>query len=191
MESFNIYLTGVGGQGIGLLSEILLRAADHAGYHVKGVDTHGLAQRGGIVVSHLKFGEKINSPLIPENKADMVVGLERHEAFRGMNGYLKEGGTLVYYNTVWQPVDVRLSVAEEITGENIKHVCRKRNIKAVEVFKADLDDARKQNIAVLAAIEKHSLIPDIETDHYRQAMTDLMDGIMLEKNLNLFEDERK
>ena len=59
MKAFNIYLIGVGGQGIGLLSEILLRAADHAGYEVKGVDTHGLAQRGGIVVSHLKFGEKV------------------------------------------------------------------------------------------------------------------------------------
>ncbi|MBW2538534.1 MAG: 2-oxoacid:acceptor oxidoreductase family protein, partial [Deltaproteobacteria bacterium] len=54
MNSFNVYMTGVGGQGIGLLSEILLRAADHAGHTVKGVDTHGLAQRGGIVVSSLR-----------------------------------------------------------------------------------------------------------------------------------------
>ena len=59
MNAFNVYMTGVGGQGIGLLSEILLRAADHAGHTVKGVDTHGLAQRGGIVVSSLRFGETI------------------------------------------------------------------------------------------------------------------------------------
>ena len=53
MKKFNIYLTGVGGQGIGLISEILLRAADYAGFNVKSVDTHGLAQRGGIVVSQI------------------------------------------------------------------------------------------------------------------------------------------
>lgn len=191
MEAFNIYLIGVGGQGIGLLSEILLRSADHAGYQVKGVDTHGLAQRGGIVVSHLKFGEKVYSPLIPENEADMVVGLERHEALRGMNRYLKDGGTLVYYNTVWQPVEVRLNNVEEVTEETISRQCLDRSIKEIKVFKADLNDARMQNIVVLATIEKHKLIPGIETHHYRLAMTDLMAGAMLEKNLNLFENERE
>jgi indolepyruvate ferredoxin oxidoreductase beta subunit len=69
----NIYLAGVGGQGIGLLSEILLRAADHAGLNVIGVDTHGLAQRGGIVISLIKFDENVYSPLIGENQADLVV----------------------------------------------------------------------------------------------------------------------
>ena len=190
MKAFNIYLIGVGGQGIGLLSEILLRAADHAGYQVKGVDTHGLAQRGGIVVSHLKVGEKVYSPLIPENEADMVVGLERHEALRGMNRYLKDGGTLVYYNTVWQPVEVRLNNVEEVTEETISRQCLDRSIKEIKVFKADLNDARMQNIVVLATIEKHKLIPGIETDHYRQAMTDLMAGVMLEKNMILFDQER-
>ena len=56
----NIYLIGVGGQGIGLLSEVLIRAADHAGFGVTGVDTHGLAQRGGIVVSQIKIGDTIH-----------------------------------------------------------------------------------------------------------------------------------
>ena len=191
MKAFNIYLIGVGGQGIGLLSEILLRAADHAGYQVKGVDTHGLAQRGGIVVSHLKFGEKVYSPLIPENEADMVVGLERHEALRGMNGYLKDSGTLIYYNTVWQPVEVRLNNVEEVSEEIITRQCLARGIKEIKVFKADLDDARMQNIVVLATIHKHNLIPGIESDHYRLAMADLMEGAMLEKNLNLFDAERK
>ena len=56
MNIFNIHLCGVGGQGIGLLSEIILRAADHAGHAAKAVDTHGLAQRGGIVVSQIRLG---------------------------------------------------------------------------------------------------------------------------------------
>jgi pyruvate/2-oxoacid:ferredoxin oxidoreductase beta subunit len=64
MKAFNVYLTGVGGQGIGLIGEIILRAADHGGHPVKSVDTHGLAQRGGIVVSQIRFGENVFSPLI-------------------------------------------------------------------------------------------------------------------------------
>jgi indolepyruvate ferredoxin oxidoreductase beta subunit len=98
MKTFNIYLTGAGGQGIGLLSEILLRGADHAGLKVKGVDTHGLAQRGGIVVSNIRLGESLYSPLIAKNEADLAVALERHEALRCINTALKKSSTLIYYN---------------------------------------------------------------------------------------------
>jgi hypothetical protein len=62
-EQINIHLCGVGGQGIGLLSEAVLRAYDHAGYPLRAVDTHGLAQRGGIVRSHIRVGEGVFSPL--------------------------------------------------------------------------------------------------------------------------------
>lgn len=59
MRSFSIFLIGVGGQGIGLLSEIIARAVDYSGQKVLGVDTHGLAQRGGVVSSHIKIGKYI------------------------------------------------------------------------------------------------------------------------------------
>jgi indolepyruvate ferredoxin oxidoreductase, beta subunit len=186
MKTFNVYLIGVGGQGIGLLSEILLRAADHAGHRVMGVDTHGLAQRGGVVVSHLRIGDKVYTPMIPEGEADLVVGLERHEAARGLTGYLKDGGTLVYYNTVWQPLDVRLNVSEEISEETVSRECRNRNIREVKAFSPELPDGRMQNIAILANIDQNDLIPGVGTDHYREAMADLMTGDMLEKNLAFF-----
>ena len=76
MKSFNIYITGVGGQGIGLLSETLLRSADHAGLNVKAVDTHGLAQRGGIVISHLRFGENVFSLDLYKMKNPLDMTLE-------------------------------------------------------------------------------------------------------------------
>jgi len=189
MKQFSIYMIGVGGQGIGLLSEVLIRAADHAGLNVKGVDTHGLAQRGGIVVSRLKIGPEIHSPLIPQNEADLVISLERHEALRGLNTALKDGGTLVYYNTVWQPLEVRLNRAAEVSEESISEECRKRNIKEFKIFKADLKDARMQNIVVMANIDKLHLIPGIQTEHYRQAMEDLLSGPVLENNLKLFDQE--
>jgi indolepyruvate ferredoxin oxidoreductase beta subunit len=190
MKAFNIYLAGVGGQGIGLLSEILLRGADHAGLKVKGVDTHGLAQRGGVVVSQLRLGSRVYSPLIFQNEADLVVALECHEALRSINTALKDGGTLIYYNTVWQPLEVRLNLAEPVSGAMISKQCQKRNIREISVFKADLKDARMQNIVLLANIDKYSLIPGIKKKHYLQAMDDLLQGRLLETNIELFEKER-
>ncbi len=84
MKAFNIHITGVGGQGIGLLSQALLRGIDHAGINAIAVDTHGLAQRGGVVVSQIRCGDKIHSPLIMKNSADLVLGMEVHEALRGL-----------------------------------------------------------------------------------------------------------
>ncbi|MBA4367718.1 MAG: pyruvate ferredoxin oxidoreductase [Desulfobacterium sp.] len=189
MKNFNIYLIGVGGQGIGLLSEILLRAVDKAGYPVKGVDTHGLAQRGGIVASQIRMGEKVHSPLIPEGEADLLVALERHEALRGMNMALKDGGTLVYYNAVWQPLDVRLGLSDEIREEVIQQECRKRKITEIKVFHHNLSDARMQNIALLRAIHQNRLIPELTAAHYKTSMEDLMEGEMLKKNLDFFQSK--
>jgi len=186
MDSFNIYLTGVGGQGIGLLCEMLLRAADHAGLDVKGVDTHGLAQRGGVVVSQIRIGDKVYSPLIQANEADLVIALERHEAVRAMNSALKDGGILVYYNTVWQPLEVRLGSAQEVSCQILTQECIQRNIKEIEVLIENLDHANMQNIALLASICKHGLVPYVEINHYRQAMDDLMEGEMLKKNMETF-----
>jgi indolepyruvate ferredoxin oxidoreductase beta subunit len=191
MKAYNIYMSGVGGQGIGLLSEVLLRAADHAGYAVKAVDTHGLAQRGGIVVSQLRIGTTIFTPLIPEQEADLVISLERHEALRALNLMARENSTLVYYDTVWQPLDVRLGQAAETDNAGIEACCRRRNIRLIRVFIPDLPDTHMQNIAVLASMDKNSLIQGIETPHYLQAMEDLMAGGMLEKNLALFEQVRE
>lgn len=185
MKAFNIYLTGVGGQGIGLLSEIMLRAADHAGFPVKGVDTHGLAQRGGIVVSQIRIGSDVHSPLIRQGEADLVVSLERHEAFRGITTFLKNGGAAIYYDTVWQPLPVRLNQASEVDNDTILTHCDKRNIRVFRILKPDLSDARMQNMAVLAGIHQNHLIPGIAFDHYQSAMSDLMEGTMLEKNMAL------
>jgi len=187
MDSFNVYLADVGGQGIGLLSEMILRAADHAGHNVKGVDTHGLAQRGGIVVSQIRMGENVFTPLIPEHQADLVVALERHEALRAVVQFAKAGGFLVYYNTVWQPLDVRLGDASEVSSDDIEAQCRQSRIGLKEVFDPQLEDVRMQNAAVLAHIAAGAIIPGISRQHYLQAMDDLMAGNMLAKNKALFE----
>jgi len=187
MDEFNIYMIGVGGQGIGMLSEILIRAADYAGHTVKAVDTHGLAQRGGTVISHLRTGRNVHSPIVPRGAADLVVALERNEALRGLNTSVKDGGTLVYYNTVWQPLDVRLGKAAPITEADIRDQCVLRDIRLHMVYDPGLKDPRMQNIAVLSEICRHGLFPGVENAHYRSAMKDLLSGVLLDDNLALFD----
>ena len=191
MNAFNIYLTGVGGQGIGLISEIILRAADHGSHRVKSVDTHGLAQRGGIVVSQIRMGDAVYSPLIPSRSADLVISLERHEALRAANAVLKESGDLIYYDTVWQPLAVRLDENREVTADDVQKLCSDRGIRVFSVFDPQLPDIRMQNMAVLGVIARHRLIPGVALPHYRSAMDDLMTGDMLERNQALFDRQLK
>jgi len=186
VKIFNIYLIGVGGQGIGLLSEVIIRACDYAGYHVRGVDTHGLAQRGGTVISHIRIGQGVYSPLIQTHMADLVVALERNEALRGLNEYLKDGGTLVYYDALWQPLSTRLGKSKKLEGQVISEACNLRNIREIKVFREDLDDSRMQNVAVISEMAKLQLIPAVDRVHYEESLNDLMAGKVLEKNLAVF-----
>lgn len=186
MSSFNIYLTGVGGQGIGLLSEILLRAVDHAGQAAVAVDTHGLAQRGGIVVSRIRVGIASGTPLIPAHQADLVVALERHEALRGLDSASREDGTLVFYDTVWQPLGVRTGDSAEISATDLEAACKSRKVRLVRVHDPELADARQQNMLVLRAIAREGLLPGVDQKDYLKAMDDLMAGEMLAINQQLF-----
>lgn len=186
MKFFNVYITGVGGQGIGLLSEAMLLAGDHAGLDVRAVDTHGLAQRGGTVESFLRVGKDIYSPLIPPGKADLVVALEINEALRGMDKFLRPDGTLIYYRTEWQPLEVRLSRKGTVTPEVVANEASRINIHVIEVFEKDLPDTRMQNVTVLANIAKHNIIPGILKEHYIKALESLLKGNVLAKNLEIF-----
>ncbi|MFP4460858.1 MAG: 2-oxoacid:acceptor oxidoreductase family protein [Thermotogota bacterium] len=186
MAKFDIYLSGVGGQGIGLLSELIIRAIDHSGQRIIGADTHGLAQRGGMVSSHIRVGNNVYSALVGKNKADLAASLERHEALRAMNDFLKDDGVLVYYDAVWQPLDVRLREAKQVMNEQIEKEAARRNINVIRVFEEELEDARMQNIAVSAHVCQKKLIPGVEDAHYLKAMDDLMKGKMLVDNQALF-----
>lgn len=185
-KNLNIYMIGVGGQGIGLLSEVLIRAFDYAGINVLGVDTHGLAQRGGTVQSHLRVGDNIFSPLVRKNTADIAIALERTEALRAVQNYLKPKGKLIYYNTSWQTLDVRLENVKETKKEEILDAAQKIEAEVIEVYKEDLEDARMQNVVLLAELSKKDIFNDLEKENYIAALKDLMDGEKLDKNLQLF-----
>lgn len=186
----NITLVGVGGQGIGLLSETLLRAFDHAGLPVKGVDTHGLAQRGGLVVSHLRVGSPGGSPLIEPGRTDLLLALERTEALRGMENQLRRGGTCVYYDADRQSLPVRQGKAAAVTLADLKSRAREREISLIRVHRSDLPDPRMQNIALLGGALTAQVLTGLRRRHIETALEDLMEGPLAEKNKALLDPPR-
>ncbi len=94
MNSTNILVAGIGGQGVMTAAEILALTALAQGYDVKKTEVAGMAQRGGVVTSHVRFGEKINSPAIPQGEADLIIGFEPAEAARWLD-QLKPGGVML------------------------------------------------------------------------------------------------
>ncbi len=94
MTQFDMVIVGVGGQGTLLASKILGRLALDAGLNVKVSEVHGMAQRGGSVITHVRVGDKVYAPLVALGQADYVVAFEELEGARSAN-FLKEGGTMV------------------------------------------------------------------------------------------------
>lgn len=107
MNGKNILIVGVGGQGVVLASNILAEAALKAGFDVKKTDTLGMAQRGGSVVSHLRYGQSVASPLIPQGEADLLIAFEKLEAGRWAH-FVKPGGVAVINDLALPPLSVTL-----------------------------------------------------------------------------------
>jgi len=186
MKSMNVYLCGVGGQGIGLLAEVLAQASLAAGYRVCGCDTHGLAQRHGTVVSHLRLGEKLFTPRVPVGRADLVVGLERLETLRGVAKMLRRGGTAVYYDTIYQPIFVRTGQAKYPTPEEMAAAVAACDGKLERVFVEDLDDPRMQNSALLGKLGAIEAIPGVTATVLEQALRAAVPKAALDANVAVF-----
>ncbi|THB79992.1 MAG: pyruvate ferredoxin oxidoreductase [Desulfobacteraceae bacterium] len=187
MKEFNIYITGVGGQGIGLLSQALLQAIDHAGLDAVAVDTHGLAQRGGVVASRIRFGEQVYSPLTMKHRSDLVLAMEIHEALRGVNTAVKDSGALVYLDVSWQPLPVRISGEKPMTNDDISKTCHARQVQVFRVESHKIPDPRMQNMAVLGTLAGHGLVRGVEKNHYLSALEAVLPEKIREANINLFE----
>ena len=104
----NCILAGVGGQGTVLASKLIAQAGLSSGQLVRTAETIGMAQRGGCVVSHVRTGKHIDSPLVPVGQADIIIGFEPAEAVRNLP-YLKKGGTAVVARKAVRPVTASLT----------------------------------------------------------------------------------
>ena len=120
----NIMIVGVGGQGTLLTSRIIGKTALAAGYDVKISEVHGMAQRGGSVVTFVRYGEKVSEPIVEEGCADVLLAFERLEALRYAH-FLKKEGVLVVNDCRIDPMTVTIGAAEY--PENILEDLKKQH----------------------------------------------------------------
>lgn len=148
---FNYLLAGVGGQGTVLASRIIAQCAMNQGVNARTAETIGMAQRGGNVVSHVRIGEEVYSPLIPLKTADVIIGFEPGEAARCID-YLKAGGCVVVSNMAVKPVTDALSATNYDGGEMIQYLKAKASRVIVVDGARICDEAGSSKVLNLALL---------------------------------------
>lgn len=152
----NILFSGVGGQGILLASELTAGSLLEAGFDVKKSEVHGMAQRGGSVTAHLRYGERVYSPLIDPGYADIQMAFEMLEAVRYLP-YLHEGSTVIV-NTqrILPPV---VATGRATYPDNVLDELRDRSIRVIEVdafsIAREAGEVRTANVALVGALSSH------------------------------------
>ena len=152
----NILLCGVGGQGTVLASKLIAFAAMERGENVRTSETIGMSQRGGCVVSHVRAGESIDSPMLPKGSADIIIAFEPAEAVRNI-GYLKRGGTVIVNKKAVKPVTASLKGSAYDGSEALGYL--RENIEKLVEIDGDgicekCGSPKVLNIALLAAAAK-------------------------------------
>ena len=149
----NVFIAGVGGQGILLASEILSTVALSRGLDVKKSEVHGMAQRGGSVTSHVRFGRKVYSPIIKQGEVDILLAFEQLEGLRWLN-YMKQEGIIVLNDYRINPSAVNLGQMEY--PRHIPEIIRKRFDKFYLVggtkLALELGNIRAANVVLLGVI---------------------------------------
>ncbi len=125
MRDINVLMVGVGGQGVVLASDALAEIGMKSGYDVKKSDSLGMAQRGGSVVSHVRWGKQVFSPLIKKGDVDFLLGFEQLEAARWAP-YLRPGGTAIVADVVIVPVSVIGSTVPYPTWDEVSGMLSQR-----------------------------------------------------------------
>lgn len=151
----NIMIVGVGGQGTLLTSRILGKLATRAGYDVKLSEVHGMAQRGGSVVTFVRYGDNVAEPIVEEGQADVLIAFERLEALRYIH-FLKKDGSVIVNDWRIDPITVVTGVAQY--PENIIDTLKeKRNTIVVEATEEakKLGAPKTFNVIVLGAAAKY------------------------------------
>ena len=155
METKNIMIVGVGGQGTLLTSRILGGLTIHAGYDVKLSEVHGMAQRGGSVVTFVRYGEKVNEPIVEEGQADVLIAFEQLEAMRYAH-FLKKGGVIIVNDQRIDPMPVVIGAAKypDHIIEELEENYRVLKVDAMAEAKK-IGNSRVFNVIVLGVAAQH------------------------------------
>jgi indolepyruvate ferredoxin oxidoreductase beta subunit len=156
MKTINVSLVGVGGQGILLTADLLATAAVMSGLDVKKSEIHGMAQRGGSVISSVRFGMEVHSPIIPEGQSDILVAFDRLEALRWSHFLAKDGKVLM--NSVdLVPVTVSSGLQQPVADFETrlaKTFPDALTIDAAAIAERDVGNARTMNMVIAGALSR-------------------------------------
>ncbi|OGO79756.1 MAG: indolepyruvate oxidoreductase subunit beta, partial [Clostridiales bacterium GWC2_40_7] len=185
MNKLNIMLVGVGGQGTLLASRVLGTVALKMGYDVKVSEVHGMSQRGGSVVTYVKMGEKIYSPLIEKGEADIILAFEELEAFRWME-YLKEGGRMIVNEQKINPMPVIIGKAKYPESIIEKLKVKLGNVSSINALKIARESGNIKTVNMVL-IGLMAASTEIARDVWFDSMKEVIPQKLLEVNLKAFE----
>jgi indolepyruvate ferredoxin oxidoreductase beta subunit len=181
----NILIVGVGGQGVILASEILSDVAMKSGYDVKKSEVHGMAQRGGIVSSHVRYGPCVHSPLIPQGEAEVLLSFELAEAVRWL-GFLSSKGRVICSTERVIPPTVSTGLAEypEDAVESIRRSSRAPILVDTQAMAKELGNPRLVNTILLGVVSR---LLDLSRKEWRRVVAERVPPAFKELNLKAFQ----
>lgn len=180
----NIMIVGVGGQGTLLASRILGNTVINEGYDVKVSEVHGMSQRGGSVVTYVKYGDAVYSPIIDRGEADIILAFESLEAYRALP-YLKKGGKMIINSQEINPMPVITGAAkypENIT-EKIAAKVDAKIVDAVSLAK-QAGNIKAVNVVLIGVMAKST---DIAYEKWTQTIRETVPEKFVDINLKAFD----
>ena len=180
---FNVSLVGVGGQGILLTSDVLALAAMHAGLDVKKSEIHGMSQRGGSVISQVRFGAKVHSPIIPDGQSDVLVSFERTEALR--YAHLAKPGAKILVNDMDRiPVTVSSGLQAPLQDAD-RRLAAYPGLALIDAnpLAIKAGNLRAANVVLMGALS--AFVP-FDEEHWQAAMRERIPAKLLDVNLRAF-----
>ena len=191
VETMNFLITGVGGQGTILASDVLAAVGLTAGYDVKKSDILGLAVRGGAVVGHIRWGEQVHSPIVPEGQVDYLLAFEILEGLRWLNQVRPEGSLLINQQEI-HPVTVSSGFASYPDRETADGVFRAAAAQVYSVpgldIAQELGNARVLNVVLLGAL---SALLAVESGVWESVLKDRVPSRFVDLNLQAFRKGRE
>jgi indolepyruvate ferredoxin oxidoreductase beta subunit len=189
-DPLNLIVTGVGGQGNVLVSQLIGRALVRNGYHVTIGETYGASQRGGAVMSHLRISQEAQyGPLIPDGRADVILGLEPMETLRVLARYGNPGVTVVANSRPVHPLAVSTGAAEYPSVEQVERILGELSSKAwllnATEIALDMGSAILTNIVMVGALVGTRVLP-LPPEEFERELGEGLPGERLDLSLQAF-----
>lgn len=189
MDTKNIMIVGVGGQGTLLASKMLGCVLLQQGYDVKVSEVHGMSQRGGSVVTYVRYGKKVYSPVIDKGEADVIISFEKLEAARWLE-FLKKDGTIITNTQEVEPMPVITGAAAypENLIEKMQAAGAKVDAKDFLSIAQEAGSAKAVNIALMGRLSTY--FPEISDEQWQDAIEKIVPPKFLDLNRKAFEAGR-